>query len=153
MLAEAGHRVVVYEAQPTLGGGARSAELTLPGFIHDLCSAVHPFAAASPFFRRLPLESYGLQWIEPPVMLAHPFDDGTCAAVYRSVDRTAERLGRDGKAYRDLVGPIVDSWPQIEDAVLGPLRWPRHPVALARFGLQALRSADALARATFGDEP
>src|SRR5881397_3693587 len=95
VIAQAGRSVVVFEAQPTIGGGARSAELTLPGFVHDVCSAVHPFARASPFFRTLPLEAYGLEWIEPPVMLAHPFDDGGCAAIYRSVDRTADGLGPD----------------------------------------------------------
>lgn len=151
VLAQAGRSVVVFEAQPTIGGGARSAELTLPGFVHDVCSAVHPFARRSPFFRTLPLESYGLEWIDPPVMLAHPFEDGECAAIYRSVDRTAERLGRDGEAYRDFVGTIVESWPRIEDAVLGPVRWPRHPLALARFGLRALKSANAVARTVFAD--
>jgi phytoene dehydrogenase-like protein len=151
VMAQAGRSVVVFEAQPTIGGGARSAELTLPGFVHDVCSAVHPFARASPFFRTLPLEAYGLEWIEPPVMLAHPFDDGGCAAIYRSVNDTAERLGVDGTSYRRLVGTVVDSWPQIEDAVLGPLRWPRHPLALARFGWRALDSADAVVRASFTD--
>jgi phytoene dehydrogenase-like protein len=152
VLAGAGRSVTVFEAEPTIGGGARSAELTLPGFIHDICSAVHPFGRASPFFRTLPLELYGLEWIEPPVMLAHPFDDGTCAAVYRSVDRTAACLGGDAEAYRGLIGTIASSWPQIEDAVLGPLRWPRQPVALARFGWRVLRSADAVARAVFSGD-
>jgi phytoene dehydrogenase-like protein len=152
VLAQAGRSVLVLEAQPTIGGGVRSAELTLPGFIHDVCSAVHPFARASPFFRTLPLSSRGLQWIEPPAMLAHPFDDGRCVSISRSVDCTAESLGRDGQAYRNLVGTIVDTWPRLEDAVLGPPRWPRHPMAIAGFGWRALRSAYAVARATFADD-
>src|SRR5205809_5534737 len=86
VIAETGRKVIVFEAEPTIGGGARSGELTLPGFTHDLCSAIHPFAVSSPFFRSLPLERYGLEWIEPPAMLAHPFDDQRPAMVYRSVD-------------------------------------------------------------------
>src|ERR671922_2795447 len=88
VIAETGRKVVVFEAADRPGGGCRSAELTLPGFVHDICSAVHPFALASPFFRTLPLAAYGLAWLEPPAMLAHPFDDGTCRVVYRSLDRT-----------------------------------------------------------------
>src|ERR1051326_7576157 len=90
VLAQAGKSVTVFEAEPTPGGGVRSAELTLPGFVHDICSAVHPFVRASPFFKQLPLDRYGLEWIEPPVMIGHPFDDGSCAVVRRSLDRTAE---------------------------------------------------------------
>src|SRR5262249_23135452 len=100
VIAQAGRQVIVYEAEPVVGGGVRSAELTLPGFVHDVCSAVHPFAKASPFFRTLPLDRYGLQWIEPPAMLAHPFDDGACRVVYRSLERTAGELEGDGAAYR-----------------------------------------------------
>ncbi|MCC7418624.1 MAG: NAD(P)/FAD-dependent oxidoreductase [Acidobacteria bacterium] len=151
VLAQAGRSVTVYEAAPAIGGGVRSAELTLPGFVHDICSAVHPFARASPFFRTLPLAAHGLQWTEPPVMLAHPFEDGGCAAVHRSVERTAEGLGADARRYRDLVGATVDDWPDLEPAVLGPLRWPRHPLTLARFGWQAIRPADAFARDAFDD--
>lgn len=151
VLARAGRSVVVFEAEATIGGGVRSAELTLPGFVHDVCSAVHPFARASPIFRSLPLESNGLRWIEPTAMLAHPFDDGTCGLVYRSLDRTADRLGPDGAAYRNLIGAVVDAWPRLESAVLGPLRWPRHPLALARFGMHAMRSANNLVRSSFRD--
>src|SRR5262245_40649923 len=107
-LAQAGRSVMVFEAEETIGGGVRSAELTLPGFHHDICSAVHPFAVISPLFRTLPLARHGLEWIEPAAMLAHPFDDGSAAIVHRSVDRTAESLGRDGAAYRSLIGPVVD---------------------------------------------
>jgi phytoene dehydrogenase-like protein len=152
VIAQTGRRVTVFEAEPTIGGGARSAELTLPGFVHDVCSAVHPFARASPLFRTLPLAAYGLDWIEPPLMLAHPFDDGSCSVVHRSLQQTAAGLRGDGAAYRQLMGPIVDAWPELEDSVLGPLRWPRHPVKLARFGVRALRSASGLTRAVFADD-
>jgi phytoene dehydrogenase-like protein len=148
-IAQTGRKVTVFEAEPTIGGGVRSAELTLPGFVHDICSAIHPFAAASPFFRTLPLATYGLEWIEPTAMLAHPFDDGTCSLVYRSVETTATELDGDGRAYAKLVGTIVDAWPRIEEAVLGPLTWPRHPYDVARFGFLALRSSEALARRVF----
>jgi phytoene dehydrogenase-like protein len=152
VIAQTGRSVTVFEAEPTIGGGARSAELTLPGFVHDVCSAVHPFARASPLFRTLPLATYGLDWIEPPVMLAHPFDDGSCSVIHRSLHQTAAGLHGDGAAYRNLMSPIVDAWPQLEQSVLGPLRWPRHPVKLARFGVRALRSASGLTRAVFADD-
>src|SRR6184192_1777897 len=93
-LARAGLKVLVLEANSTVGGGARSAELTLPGFVHDVCSAVHPLAAGSPFFRSLPLAEHGLEWIHPPAPLAHPFDDGTAVLLERSVATTGETLGR-----------------------------------------------------------
>jgi len=152
-LAQAGWKVTVFEAERTIGGGARSAELTLPGFVHDVCSAVHATAVASPFFRTLPLAKYGVEWIEPPAMLAHPFDDGTAAIVERSVDATATGLGRDRASYTRLFGGLVRAWPRLESSVLGPLRWPRHPLAMAGFGLRALRSANAFARSTFAEEP
>ena len=123
VLAQAGRKVVVFEAEELLGGGARSAPLTLPGFTHDVCSAIHPFAVASPLFRTLPLAKYGLDWIEPPIMLAHPFDGGTAAAVVRSLEDTAAGLGVDGAAYERLMRPIVDNWSRLEPAILGPLRW------------------------------
>jgi len=148
-LARAGCRVTVYEAQPTIGGGIRSGELTLPGFVHDLCSAVHPFAVVSPLFRSLPLADHGLRWIASPLQLAHPFDDGTAATIERSVNATAAAFGEDAAAYRALLGPIARDWSRLERLILGPLRVPRHPFAAARFGLDALRSADALARRTF----
>jgi phytoene dehydrogenase-like protein len=151
VLAQAGCRVTVLEANDTIGGGVRSAALTLPGFTHDICSAVYPMAAASPFFRTLPLGSLGLDWVEPEVMVAHPFDDGTAAVVYRSIDRTAAALGGDARAYRGLFGLVAGGWPRLESAVLGPPSWPRHPLTLARFGVHALRSAQALARAKFAD--
>jgi phytoene dehydrogenase-like protein len=154
VIAQAGHKVIVFEAERTIGGGVRSAELTLPGFIHDVCSAVHPLAIESPFFRTLPLAAYGLEWIEPPAMVAHPFDDGSCGIVYRSIERTAAGFAHDRGAYIDLFDSLAAAWPRIEASVLGPLRWPAHPFELARFGLRAMRSAESLARATFrGERP
>jgi len=149
VLARAGRKVVVYEAEASIGGGVRSAPLTLPGFTHDICSAVHPFAVASPVFRSLPLGQFGLEWIEPPSMLAHPFDDGTAAVVERQVRQTGEELGTDAAAYRALFGMIVDDWDRLEWTILGPLRWPRHPFAAARFGFEALQSCASLARRWF----
>ena len=151
-LARAGRRVLVCEAEQTVGGGARSAELTLPGFTHDVCSAAHPLAAGSPFLRALPLEQYGLEFIYPPVSLAHPFDDGTVALLERSVEATGETLGVDGMAYRRLMKPLVADWALLAPALLGPPRLPRHPLALARFGLKALRSARGLAASRFAGE-
>ena len=151
VLAQAGCRVTVFEAADAIGGGCRSAELTLPGFIHDVCSAIHPFAVASPFLKTLPLARFGLEWIEPPIMVAHPLDTGDSARIYRSLDRTASALGSDGHAYRSLIGPLVDDWPRLDTAILGPLRWPQHPVALARFGLQALWPARQIAQRAFRD--
>ncbi|HEX8959409.1 MAG TPA: NAD(P)/FAD-dependent oxidoreductase, partial [Solirubrobacterales bacterium] len=152
VLAEAGQSVLVREAQPTLGGGARSAELTLPGFVHDVCSAVHPLALGSPLFRRLPLTRFGLEWIQPPYALAHPFDDGTAAILERSLAATARRLGADGPAYVTLLSPFVDEWQALASGILGPLRPPRHPIIMARFGLLGIRSARGLAEAAFQTE-
>src|SRR5471030_2192216 len=151
VLAQAGRKVVVFEAQETIGGGARSAELTLPGFTHDICSAIHPTAVVSPLFRTLPLAAHGLEWIEPPAMLAHPFDDGTAVMVERSVDATAAALGRDAQTYRALIGTLVDDWPRLESSILAPLGWPQHPIVMARFGLRAMRSAESLARQAFAE--
>jgi phytoene dehydrogenase-like protein len=106
-LARAGCSVLVLEANATIGGGARSAELTLPGFVHDICSGVHPLAAGSPFFKTLPLEKFGLEWIQPDIPLAHPLDDGTAACLHRDVDLTAGRFGADGTAYRLLFEPLA----------------------------------------------
>lgn len=151
-LAQAGRPVTVLEAAETIGGGARSAELTLPGFLHDVCSAVHPLAAASPFFRSLPLARYGLEWVNPPAALAHPFDDGAAVLLWPSIGQTASGLGADGASYQGLMEKLRGIWPRIEDAVLGPLAWPRHPAALARFGWYALQPAVRLARAKFQTE-
>ena len=151
-LAQAGRRVLVVEARETAGGGSRSAELTLPGFTHDICAAIHPYGVGSPFFRNLPLQQHGLEWIFPPAELAHPLDDGTAVLIRRSVAATAAGLGPDGPAYRRLIGPLVRDWDKIAGFILGPLGIPRHPLALARFGLPALLPAQLLARAMFGGE-
>ncbi len=152
VLAQAGLKVVVFEANATPGGGVRAAELTLPGFTHDVCSAVHPFGIASPFWQTLPLTKYGLEWLEPDVMIGHPLDDGSAAIAVRSLEATAARLGRDAEAYRTIVGAVVTDWPRLSRAVLGPFRVPRHPVALAKFGLRALRSIESVTEA-FTEKP
>ena len=152
-IAQTGRKVVVFEALETIGGGCRSAPLTLPGFVHDVCSAVHPFAVASPFFRSLPLAAHGLDWIQPPIVLAHPLDDGRAVCVYRSLEQTAAACGADAAAYRRVFEPLVRSWPLIEESVLGPLGWPHHPVALARFAARALQPAARVARRIFTEEP
>ena len=147
VIAGTGRRVLVLEAAPTVGGGVRSAELTRPGFVHDVCSAVYPFGPISPAFRDLPLAAHGVEWIEPPVMLAHPMDDGPCGRIVRSMDETAAGFGADSRAYLDMMRPVVNGWPRLEASILGPpIAVPRHPLALARFGLQALRPASSLAR-------
>ncbi len=148
-LARAGRSVLVAEANDTIGGGARSAALTLPGLVHDLCSAVHPMAAASPVFAAWPLGDHGLAWIEPALALAHPLDDGDAVLVERDLASTAAGLGNDGSAYQSLIGPVTADWPVIVDALLGPLRpmaVARHPFRLARFGLRALQPASVLNR-------
>lgn len=149
-LARAGWSVRVYEARDTVGGGTRSAELTLPGFVHDVCSAIHALGMASPYLSQLPLQDHGLQWIQPDIPLAHPLDDGTAVTLLRSVDETAAALGRDGAMYRRLMRPLVDHWPQLSEDILGSLiRIPRHPFLMARFGLAALPPAKTLSRAIF----
>jgi phytoene dehydrogenase-like protein len=152
-LARQGWRVLLLEAKPTIGGGMRTAKLTLPGFRHDICSAIHPLGMGSPFFKSLPLADYGLKWIQPDLPLAHPFDDGTAVAVHQSLDETAAQLGRDGSTYRRLLAPLVADWEKIAREFLGPLRPPRHPLAMAGFGLRALWPTTALARALFRAEP
>src|SRR5437764_2662398 len=106
-IAQTGRKVIVFEAEPAIGGGVRSAELTRPGFVHDVCSAVHPMAVASPFFRTLPLADHGLEWVEPDVSLAHPLDDGTAVVLERGVRETADGLGPDARAYCRLMEPLV----------------------------------------------
>jgi phytoene dehydrogenase-like protein len=151
-LSHAGYSVRVYEANDTVGGGVRSAELTLPGFVHDICSAVHPLAVGSPFFSRLPLREHGLEFINPHAPLAHPFDDGTAVLLHRSVESTAESLGRDCRAYKRLIGPLVESWPELADDLLSPPGIPRHPIKLARFGFYGITSAQGLAQRLFSEE-
>jgi phytoene dehydrogenase-like protein len=148
-LARAGLSVRVLEAADMVGGGVRSAELTLPGFVHDVCSAIHPLGVASPFFRTLPLADYGVAWIEPPAALAHPFDDGTAALLERSPEAAAADLGEDDGRWRRVFAPLVaDVEPLLKD-VLAPLRVPAHPLKLARFGMRAGLPATVLARLAF----
>jgi phytoene dehydrogenase-like protein len=152
VLARMGYRVLVIEARETVGGGVRSAELTLPGFVHDVCSAIYPLGVGSPLFRSIPLAALGLQWVESPAALAHPLDDGTTVLLERSLEATAARLGADGPAYRRLMAPLVTHAGRLLRFVLGPFRVPRHPFVLARFGLKALRSATGLVTEQFAGE-
>lgn len=145
-LQQAGLSVLLVEGKDTVGGGMRTAELTLPGFHHDICSAVHPMAAGSLFFKTLPLAEHGLEYIHPPVLAAHPFDDGKAAVLKASLDETARLLGRDEEQYRRFYEPILRLWPSIAEDVLGALRIPRNPIGLARFGLKALPSAKYISR-------
>ena len=153
-LAREGCSVLVLEANDAIGGGARSGALTLPGFVHDLGSSIHPMGVASPFFRSLPLEEHGLSWIEPDLQIAHPLDDGTAAVMHRSIERTAAALGKDEKAYRFIMEPLVSKWEPLIEEILQPLiHVPRHPLLLARFGLLALQSVQGLSRLFFRNEP
>jgi len=146
-LARAGKATLVLEANDTIGGGARSAELTLPGFTHDYCSAIHPMAMVSPFFRSLPLADYGLKWAYSSVAVAHPLDGGIAATLEESLDATVANLGEDGGAYRRFMTPYAKHAGALFDEILRPIRLvPRHPFLLARFGLDGIRSAHAVAR-------
>lgn len=150
VLASAGLSVLVREANPTLGGGTRTLELTLPGFQHDICSAIHPMALASPFFRSLPLAKDGLEWIQPPVPLVHPFDDAPPAVLDQSLTVTGESVAPDSAAYRRLMRPLVDHWEQLAPEILrAPLHLPSHPLTMAGFGLHALLPAAYLNRMAF----
>lgn len=145
-LRRAGLSVLLVEGRDTVGGGMRSEALTLPGFLHDVCSAVHPLAAASPFFKELPLREHGLEFIYPAVAAAHPFEKDRAALLHLSLEKTAEELGADGRAYRQLIGPLAKDWPATIAGILGPFRIPRHPLKMARFGLKGLQSAVNLAK-------
>jgi phytoene dehydrogenase-like protein len=152
-LARAGLKVRVLEAKEAPGGGARSAEVTLPGFVHDLGSAIHPMAAGSPYFRSLGLERYGLEWVHPDIALSHPLPNGRAAVMHRSLAATADGLDADAGAYRRLMGPLVAQWEEIAEEVLQPvLHAPEHPFALASFALRALWPADALIDGWFHTE-
>jgi phytoene dehydrogenase-like protein len=152
VLARAGRRVTLIEGAETVGGGCRSEELTLPGFVHDTCSTVHALALASPFLSSLPLAEHGLEFVHPDAPLAHPLDDGSVVMMERSVEETARGLGPDARAYRRLFDPLVRTADELMREILGPLRPPRHPLVLARFGASALRSATGLARSRFEGE-
>lgn len=141
--------VLLLEARDTIGGGVRSSELTVPGFVHDVCSAVHPLAVASPFFRRLDLAPHGLEWIQPDIPLAHPFEDGSALFLHRSLEITADALGADGRAYKALLTPLVEKHDRLLADILRPLHVPAHPLLLLRFAAGAVRSARGLAEAKF----
>lgn len=143
-LKREGLNVLLIEGAKTVGGGTRTGEVTLPGYHHDICSAIHPMAIASPFFRGLSLAEHGLRFIHPPVLAAHPFDDGEAAALYQSVERTTAGFGADASSYRRLIDPLVKNWDQLSPEILGPIGLPRHPLKMARFGWSALQSASRL---------
>ena len=145
-LQRAGLSVLLLEGKDSIGGGMRSAALTLPGFTHDVCSAIHPMAVLSPFLAALPLEQYGLEYIYPEIAAAHPFDDGTAAALRHNINDTAASLGQDKQAYLQLITSLVMDWPKIANDLLGPLQLPSHPLLLAKFGLHALQPATWLAK-------
>ena len=141
LMQQQGLSVLLIEGKDTIGGGMRSAELTLPGFTHDICSAVHPLAMASPFFKKLPLQNFGLKYLQPELAAAHPLDSGNAAVLYQSVKQTAAQFGLDEEEYFDSLQGIVNDWPKLIDDVLAPLRIPDNPVALAKFGLKGITSA------------
>ncbi len=146
LMQQKGLSVLLIEGKETIGGGLRSAELTLPGFTHDICSAVHPLAVSSPFFSKLPLDQFGLEFIYPPIAAAHPFDNGLAAVIKSSILETAALLEADENAYLDLMQPIVRDWPRIAPDVLAPLHFPKYRFAMASFGLKALTSASHLSK-------
>jgi phytoene dehydrogenase-like protein len=148
-LARGGASVLVLEARETIGGGTRVAELTLPGFRHDVCSGCHPTGVVSPFFRGLDLESHGLRWVRPPASVAHPLDGEPAVMLRRSLDETAAALGEDSEIYRRTFAPFLRDPHGLLADLLGPLRWPSHPFLMARFGLAGLLPATALLRARF----
>ena len=153
VLARAGRSVALHEAASTIGGGLRTAELTLPGFHHDVCSTSHPLGVASPFFRTVPLDRHGIDFVHPAAPMAHPFDDGDALLLQRSVDDTAAQMdAHDARAYRNLYGPLVADVEKLLHDVVGPVRLPHHPFADARFGLNAIRSARGVARTRFEDD-
>ena len=149
-MAQAGRSVLLREASNRVGGAVRTEELTLPGFLHDPCSAVYPMGIGSPFFRTLPLGEHGLEWVHPDAPLAHPFDDGSAALLERSLERTAATLGDTGAAYVDLMRPLVENWEELAAGTLKPLGIPAHPLLLARFGVRAMRSAEGVAKRVLG---
>lgn len=151
-LAQRGASVLVLEAMNEVGGGTLTRELTLPGFLHDVCSGAHPMGILSPYLSTLPLGEHGLEWIRPPVSVAHPLDDGPAVLLRRSLEETAKELGADDAAYRRLVGPFLGNPHGLLRDVLRPLGIPRHPLLMLRFGLHAIRSAWGLARGRFAGD-
>ena len=147
VLAQAGLSVLIVEAKDSIGGGARTEELTLPGFRHDVCSAIHPMGVVSPFMRKLPLHEHGLEWAFSPIAIAHPLDDGKAGAIEQSLDATAAALGADGDPWHSLMAPFVRNSDALFSEILRPIRvLPRHPFLMARFGLVGLRPATTVAK-------
>lgn len=148
-LAQQGFETQIVEAKNTIGGGMRTAELTLPGFFHDICSAAHPMGILSPFFRTLPLQEHGLTWIQPPASVAHPMPDGSAVMLWKSLQKTMDELEQDGPAYSKLISPFLKNPHGLLGDILGPLSIPKHPIQMIRFGLKAIRSATGLANSSF----
>jgi phytoene dehydrogenase-like protein len=144
-LQQAGLSVLVVEGHDTIGGGLRTKELTGPGYWSDICSAIHPMGTGSPFFKTLPLAQFGLEYIHPPVLAAHPLDGGRVAVLKKDLEETAALLGADAHQYKKLMAPVVRDWPSLAPDILGPLHIPAHPLKMARFGLQALRTGEGIA--------
>ncbi|MDX1603977.1 MAG: NAD(P)/FAD-dependent oxidoreductase, partial [Salinimicrobium sediminis] len=151
-LQQKGLKTAIFEQAATPGGATRTQELTLPGFKHDVGSAILPLGLASPFFRNLPLKDFGLEWIYPEIAYAHPFEDGTAYGCYKDIETTAAQLGEDRQAYLDLFSPLLENWDKIGGELLGPLGIPEHPLEFMKFGLKALPSAQMLVNHYFKDE-
>lgn len=145
-LQQQGLRTILYEAKETVGGGMRSAQLTLPGFVHDICSAIYAMAVVSPFFNKLPLDKYGLTFIEPEYAAAHPFDNGTAALLHHSIEKTITGLGVDGSAYKKLIQPLYNNRDELFPFLLGPFHFPKHPFITENFGYHALQPAEWLSK-------
>ncbi|MDT0641653.1 NAD(P)/FAD-dependent oxidoreductase [Zunongwangia sp. F363] len=151
-LQQKGLRTAVFEQASIPGGATKTLEVTLPGFKHDIGSAILPLGYASPFLRTLPLEEHGLEWIFPDIPYSHPFADGSALACYKDINMTADQVPEDAKAYKSLFEPIINDWPHIENNLLGPLKWPKHPLKLSKFGLKAFTSAHSLVNHYFKNE-
>ncbi|TGN19213.1 phytoene desaturase family protein [Leptospira idonii] len=152
LLAQSGLSILVLEAKSKLGGGMRTEELTLPGFLHDVCSGAHPMGILSPFFKTLPLEKFGLKWKEPPISVAHPLDEEPSVLLTQSIEETAEGLGIDGSSYQKLISPFVNNSPHFWEDVLAPIHIPKDPFSFVRFGLTGIRSAKGLAGSRFKEK-
>ncbi|MCI0415094.1 NAD(P)/FAD-dependent oxidoreductase [bacterium] len=151
-VAQAGLTVCVLEANDRIGGGVRAEELTLPGYLHDVCSAIHPMAILSPFFQKLQLKQFGLQWIFSPAAVAHPLPDGSAAILYKDINRTIENLGNDANRWHDLFAPFTRSPFALFSEILRPIRIPQRPFLMAKFGQLALRSCVDLVHHNFSNQ-
>jgi len=151
-LQQKGLSTEIYEQAHEAGGATRSGEITLPGFVHDLGSAIHPLCMSSPFFKQLPLSEFGLEWIFPEIPYAHPFADGSAIGGYKDVEQTARQLGKDGNSYYRLMTKLVEDWPLLEGFVLNPFQIPKNLPQLTSFGLKALLPAKAFSKLYFKEE-